>query len=65
MIDLPWLTLLGLALTVVLAYSVYGLSGFGANIAAMPLLAHMLPLRFAVPMLVLLDLCRRAPPCLW
>ena len=57
MIDLSWPTLLGLALTLVLAYTVYGLSGFGANIVAMPLLAHMLPLRFAVPMLVLLDLC--------
>ena len=57
MIDLPWPTLLALALTLVLAYSVYGLCGFGANIVAMPLLAHLLPLRFAVPMLVLLDLC--------
>ena len=57
MIDLPWPTLLGLALTLVLAYTVYGLCGFGANIVAMPLLAHLLPLRFAVPMLVLLDLC--------
>ena len=56
MTDLPWATLAAVALTLVLAYTVYGLSGFGANIVAMPVLAQLLPLRIAVPMLVMFDL---------
>ena len=43
-------------LIVLLAYTILGITGFGASITAMPLLAHLLPLRFAVPMLLLLDL---------
>ncbi len=60
MIDLPWPTLLGVALAVLLAYTVYGISGFGANLVAMPLLAHLLPLRLAVAMLLVFDLCAGA-----
>lgn len=39
-----------------LAYTVYGLTGFGAAIVAIPMLAQFLPLRVAVPMLLLFDL---------
>lgn len=56
MIDLPWITLLSAALIVTLAYTVYGLTGFGAAIIAVPLLAHFFPLRFAVPMMLVFDL---------
>ncbi len=56
MIDLPWITLLSAALIVTLAYTVYGLTGFGATIVALPLLAHFFPLRFAVPMMLVFDL---------
>ncbi len=56
MIDLPWLTLLSAALIVTVAYTVYGLTGFGAAIIAIPLLAHFFPLRFAVPMMLMFDL---------
>ena len=56
MIDLPWLTLLSAALIVTVAYTVYGLTGFGAAIIAIPLLAHFFPLRFAVPMMLVFDL---------
>jgi uncharacterized membrane protein YfcA len=42
-------------LIVLLAYTILGITGFGASIFALPLLAHLLPLRFAVPMLLLLD----------
>ena len=42
-------------LIVLLAYTILGITGFGASITAMPLLAHLLPLRLAVPMLLLLD----------
>ncbi len=54
--DLPWPTFLTAAAAVLLAYTVYGLTGFGAAIVAIPLLAQVLPLRWAVPMLLLFDL---------
>ena len=41
---------------VALAYTVFGLTGFGSTVIALPLLALFLPLRFAVPLLLLLDL---------
>ncbi len=56
MLDLPWTTLLAVAAAVTLAYTVYGLTGFGAAIVAIPLLAQFLPLRFVVPMMLLFDL---------
>lgn len=56
MIDLPWVTLLSAALIVMVAYTVYGLTGFGSAIIAIPLLAHIFPLRFAVPMMLVFDL---------
>ena len=56
LLDLPWTTLLAAALAVTLAYTVYGLTGFGAAIVAIPLLAQFMPLRFAVPMMLLFDL---------
>ena len=56
MIDLPWTALTGVGLIVLLAYTVYGITGFGASIVAIPLLAHFLPLRFAVPMMLVFDL---------
>ena len=57
MLDYPWPTLLATVFIVLLAYSVYGLTGFGAAIVGIPLLAHFYPLRFAVPMMLVLDLC--------
>ncbi len=57
MIDLPWPTLLAAALIITLGYTVYGLTGFGAAIVAIPLLAQFFPLRFAVPMMLVFDLC--------
>lgn len=56
MIDLPWPTLLSSALIVAIAYTVYGLTGFGATIISLPLLAHFFPLRFAVPLVLIFDL---------
>jgi len=56
MIDLPWPTLVAVGLIVTLGYTVYGFTGFGASIVAVPLLAHFLPLRFAVPMMLVFDL---------
>ena len=44
------------ALIVGAAYTVLGMAGFGSTVIAMPLLAHLLPIRFAVPLMMLLDL---------
>lgn len=57
MFDLPWTTLLAAALIVTLAYVVFGLTGFGSAIVGVPLLAHFFSLRFAVPMMLVFDLC--------
>lgn len=45
-----------MALVVMGAYTVFGMTGFGATIIAMPLLVQFEPLAFAVPLMVLLDL---------
>lgn len=38
------------------AYTAFGLTGFGSTVIALPLLAHFFALKFAVPLLMLLDL---------
>ena len=54
--SMPPLEVLLLAPLIVLtAYVIFGLSGFGSTLIAVPLLAHMLPLKFAIPMVVVLD----------
>lgn len=50
-------TIVAVGLIVLVAYTVFGLTGFGSSITAMPFLVVLLPLKFAVPMMVLLDLC--------
>jgi hypothetical protein len=58
MIDLaqlsPWLLVVA-PLTVVLAYTVFGLSGFGSTAVSVPILAHFLPVSYLVPLMALLD----------
>ena len=44
------------SLIVGFAYVAFGLTGFGSTVIALPLLVHAMPLKFAVPMLMLLDL---------
>ena len=41
---------------IVVAYTVFGLTGFGSTVIALPLLAQLFALKFAVPLLMLLDL---------
>ncbi len=43
-------------LAITVAYTVFGLTGFGAAMVAVPLLVQVMPLQFAVPMVLLLDL---------
>ena len=52
---LPPETLVIASLVVAGAFIVFGLTGFGSTILAVPLLAHLLPLKFVIPMFVLLD----------
>lgn len=42
-------------LIILLAYLIFGMSGFGSTAIAVPLLAHVMPLKFAIPMVILLD----------
>jgi uncharacterized membrane protein YfcA len=49
-------TIVLLALIVMLAYTVFGLTGFGSSITAMPLLVQVIPLRTAVPLMLVFDL---------
>jgi uncharacterized membrane protein YfcA len=51
----PWLLLLA-PLVVIVAYTVFGLSGFGSTVVSVPILAHFLPVSYLVPLMVLLDL---------
>jgi hypothetical protein len=55
-LEFPWITLACAAAIVVLAYVVFGMTGFGASIVAIPLLVHFFPLRFAVPLMLVFDL---------
>lgn len=42
--------------TILVAYVVFGATGFGSSIVSVPLLAHFLPLTFVVPIACVLDL---------
>jgi uncharacterized membrane protein YfcA len=49
-------TIAPLAFIIVFAYTVFGLTGFGSAITAMPLLVQLIPLRMAVPLMLVFDL---------
>ena len=51
----PLEVLLFVPLIVITAYVIFGIAGFGSTIIAVPLLAHFMPLKFVIPMIVLLD----------
>jgi len=51
----PWLWIAA-PITIVFAYTIFGISGFGSTIIAVPILAHWLPVTFLVPLMVLLDM---------
>jgi uncharacterized protein len=42
-------------LIALLAYVIFGISGFGSTLIAVPLLAHLYPLKVVIPVVVLLD----------
>ncbi len=43
-------------LTILFAYTIFGITGFGSTIIAIPILANWLPLTYLVPMMALGDL---------
>ena len=45
-----------MAAAVLAAYTIFGLTGFGSAVVAVPILVHFVPLTFAVPLVLLLDL---------
>ncbi len=50
-------TIVAAGVIVFAAYTVFGMTGFGSSITAAPFLVLLFPLKFAVPMMVILDLC--------
>jgi uncharacterized membrane protein YfcA len=53
--DLPWPVLATIPFIILAAYTMFGATGFGSSIIAVPLLAHVLPLTYVVPLTTLLD----------
>lgn len=53
--DLPALFWIVAPLTILFAYTVFGMSGFGSTIIALPVLALWLPLTYLVPLMALGD----------
>lgn len=51
----PWQALVLVPLIVLVAYAVFGATGFGSSVIAVPALAHWFPLTFAVPFITVLD----------
>ncbi len=50
----PWLLVVA-PIVIIVAYTVFGLTGFGSTIISVPILAHFLPISYLVPMMALLD----------
>lgn len=53
--DLSWPLLAVVALAITLAYLMFGATGFGASVVSVPIVAHILPLTFVVPLITALD----------
>jgi uncharacterized membrane protein YfcA len=58
--DLPWTVLVILPVIALVAYTIFGATGFGSSIVQVPALAHIFPLTFAVPLATSLDACAAA-----
>jgi uncharacterized membrane protein YfcA len=58
--QLPILFWVVAPLTILFAYTVFGMSGFGSTVIAVPILANWLPLTYLVPLMALGDLVASA-----
>lgn len=54
--DFPPLAFVVAPLVVTFAYVVYGITGFGATVVILPIMAQVVPLKFMVPLSVVMDL---------
>jgi uncharacterized membrane protein YfcA len=54
-----WTTIAIVLPTLVVAYVIFGIAGFGTALVAAPVLAHTMPIASVVPLLALLDFARR------
>ena len=54
--DLTWISFLVIAAAITLAYLVFGATGFGSSIISVPIVAHLLPLTFVIPLITAVDL---------
>lgn len=52
---MSWEAIAAAALIILCAYLIRGISGFGSGLVAVPLLALLLPLKFVVPLVLVLD----------
>ena len=50
-----WTTIAIVLPTLVVAYVIFGIAGFGTALVAAPVLAHAMPIASVVPLLALLD----------
>lgn len=53
--QVSWTALALVPCIVLVAYAVFGATGFGSSVIAVPALAHLFPLAFAVPLVTALD----------
>ena len=53
---MPLETIAAAALILACTYLIFGLTGFGSTVIALPILAQFIPLKLVVPLLLLLDL---------
>lgn len=58
--SIPTAAWLAAPFVVLLAYTVFGMTGFGASIVMLPVLAQLMPLKQVVPMAVLVDVVAAA-----
>jgi hypothetical protein len=53
--DAPWYVLAAVPIVILAAYVVFGATGFGSSVIAVPALAHFFPLAYVVPLVTALD----------
>src|SRR6476469_9915684 len=53
--DVPGHVLIAVPLIILVAYTIFGATGFGSSIMCVPALAHFFPLTFAVPLVTTMD----------
>lgn len=55
LVDVPCYVLVAVPLVVLLAYTIFGATGFGSSMISVPALAHFFPLTFILPLVTAMD----------